>query len=76
MYQAIGYEATLNSYKQTLDSFVGPTRIFSCGNTLQVKDYSKYKWTMFDPEAKKKYHDETFEGYLEKAKEAGKNLLK
>lgn len=72
----IGYDSLLDSYKKTLDSFVGPTQIFICGNTLQVKDYSKYNWTLFDPEAKKKHHDETFDAYLEKANEAGKELVK
>lgn len=74
VYSAVGYEALMESYKNTLSTFVGPTEVFICGNTLQVKDYSKYNWTMFDSEAKKKYHDETFDGYLERAKEAGKHL--
>lgn len=75
IYTAVGYDTMLDSYKKTLDSFVGPTQLFICGNTLQVKDYSKYNWTMFDPEDKKKYHDDTFDTYLEKAKEAGMHLL-
>ena len=33
----------LDSYKKTLDSFVGPAEIFICGNTLQVKDYSRFE---------------------------------
>lgn len=74
MYDAIGYTALLDSYKNTLSRYVGPTQVLICGNTLQVKDYSKYNWTMFDPEAKKKHHDETFADYLAKAKEIGKQL--
>lgn len=75
MYDAIGYTNLLNSYKDTLNTFVGPTEVFCCGNTLQVSDYSKYDWTMFDPEDKKKRHDETFEEYLSKAHELGINML-
>lgn len=74
-YEAIGYKALLDSYKNTLDRFVGPTEVFVCGNTLQVKDYSRFNWTMFVPEEKKKHHDETFGQYLERAKEAGRKLV-
>lgn len=74
MYGAIGYAPLLEQYKGTLGTFVGPTEIFCCGDTLQVNDYSPYNWTMFDPEAKKKRHDETFGDYLAAAFEAGKKL--
>lgn len=74
MYETIGYKTLMDSYKNTLDRFVGPTQVFICGNTLQVKDYSRFNWTMFDPEEKKKHHDETFGEYLKKANEAGRNL--
>lgn len=74
MYDAIGYTTLLEQYKGTLNTFVGPTEVLVCGDTLQVKDYSKYDWTMFDPASKQTRHDETFEKYLEKAYELGKNL--
>lgn len=73
-YEVIGYKALMDSYKNTLDRFVGPTEVFVCGNTLQVKDYSRFHWTMFDPEEKKKHYDETFGDYLEKAEDAGRKL--
>lgn len=75
MYEAIGYDQMLNSYQMTLSSFVGPTDILVCGDTLQVKDYSKYDWTMFDPEAKQKRHDETFKEYLDEAYKKGQALV-
>jgi len=74
MYDAVGYTTLLEGYKRTLTNFVGPTEVLCCGNTLQVNDYSKFNWTLFDPEAKKKHHDETFEEYLAKAKDMGKAL--
>ena len=74
-YDEIGYTAMMDSYRDTLNTFVGPTQTLICGNTLQVKDYSKYNWTMFDSNEKKKYHDETFDTYLEKAYHAGEELL-
>lgn len=74
MYDAVGYTPMLEGYKATLINFVGPTQVLCCGNTLQVKDYSKFNWTMFDPAAKKAHHDETFGSYLEKATEMGSKL--
>lgn len=73
-YEAVGYAALIENYKNTLSTFVGPTEVLVCGDTLQVDDYSKYSWTMFDPSAKKKHHDETFGMYLDKAFSMGKAL--
>lgn len=73
-YDMTGYNVLMNSYKETLSTFVGPTQTLVCGNTLQVNDYSKFNWTMFDPEAKKAHHDETFGNYLDQAYELGKSL--
>lgn len=75
MYEKTGYAALLEQYKGTLGNFVGPTEVIACGNTLQVDDYSQYNWTLFDPEKKKQYHDETFAGYLAKAKELGAKIF-
>ena len=43
--------------------------VVSGGHThlVCVKDYGKYDWTMFDPEAKKARHEEVFPKELEKA---------
>ena len=71
-YDKTGYNALLEQYKKTLGTYVGPTEILTCGNTVQVDDYSKYNWTLFDPEAKIKYHDETFGDYLNRAYKLGK----
>jgi len=56
------YAELLRSYQQTLNRFVGPTELFICGDTLQIKDYSKTDWTwsMFDAEAKKQRHETVF----------------
>ena len=61
-------------YKKTLDTYVGPTEVLTCGDTLQIDDYNRYNWTIFNPEDKKRRHDETFEEYLSKAYEIGKKL--
>ncbi len=45
------YKELIDSYQQTLNSFVGPTEVLISGDTLQLKDYSKtdWPWTMFNP---------------------------
>lgn len=74
-YDAVGYKTMLDGYQQTLSNFVGPTKVFCCGDTLQVNDYSRFNWTMFDPEAKKAHHDATFQDYLEQAEKIGNAII-
>lgn len=74
-YEQRGYTAMLESYKQLLERFVGPTKIMIYGNTLQVEDYSKYNWTIFDPVQKKARHDEVFPLKLKEAYDLGAGLL-
>lgn len=74
-YDAVGYTALLENYKNTLTTFVGGTQILTCGNTLQVNDYSRFDWTMFDPAEKKAHHDETFGEYLKKARDMGSAMV-
>lgn len=74
MYEKTGYDTLLEGYKKTLSAIIGPTTVLACGDTLQVEDYSIYDWTNFNPEAKKKRHDETFGDYLKKAFDLGAEL--
>ena len=67
VYGQIGYDKMLSNYQQTLSGMVGPTKVMVCGDTLQVNDYSKYQWTMFQPEAKKARHEEVFPEEMKKA---------
>ena len=75
-YSQIGYDKMLENYKNTLSRMVGPTEIMVCGDTLQVNDYSKYNWSMFNPEAKKARHEEVFPKDLEKAYALGAEMAK
>ena len=59
-YAQIGYDQMLQRYQGSFNTFVGPTKILISSDTLQVKDYSRYNWTMFDPEHKKKRHETVF----------------
>lgn len=74
-YGQIGYDKMLENYKNTLSGMVGPTKVMVCGDTLQVKDYSKYNWTMFNPEEKKSRHNEVFPGEMKKAFSLGAEMV-
>jgi len=66
-YDAAHYTQLLEDYQTTLENHVGPTTILKCTDTLQVKDYSKYNWTRFDPAHKAKRHAEVFPAVKQKA---------
>ncbi len=74
--QDTAYMNLLNNYKGTLDRFIGPTKVFVSGNTLQLKDYSKndWEWSMFNPEAKKQRHETVFPKEMQEAYQLGKEL--
>lgn len=74
-YPQIGYDEMLKRYQGTLGTFVGPTKILISSDTLQVKDYSRYNWTMFDPEAKKERHETVFPEDQKKAFALGVQMV-
>ena len=69
------YADLLKQYKGSLDVFVGPTQTFISGNTLQVNNYDKYNWTMFDPEEKKERRETVFPQERRAAFALGQNML-
>jgi len=74
-YDKMCYTAMLAGYREMLERFVGPTEILICGNTLQVDDYSKYNWTVFDPAQKKANHEAMFPLKLKEAYALGARLV-
>lgn len=74
-YEAMGYDRMLEKYKNSLSSSVGPTKTMISGDTLQVEDYGRFDWTMFDPKAKKERHDNIFPKEKEKAFSLGAELF-
>ena len=70
------YTDLMRNYQQTLNRFVGPTKVFVSGDTLQLRDYSKldWEWSMFDPEAKKLRHETVFPQECRKVFEMGAEL--
>ncbi len=69
------YRDMLENYRRTLETFIGPTKVLVAGETLQVKDYSKFDWTMFDGDQRHERHEKVFPRELEKAFEMGASLL-
>lgn len=71
------YQTLLQNYQQTMSRFVGPTKVFVSGDTLQLKDYSKTDWPWyFNAEAKYKRHETVFPEECRKAYEMGFELAK
>ena len=72
------YRPMMENYQQVLSNFVGPTELLISGDTLQLKDYSKtdWKWSLFDPEAKKARHETVFPQECQKAFEMGAALAR
>ncbi len=65
----------LSGYQNSLGAFVGPTKVMISANTLQVKDYEKYGWTMFDAEEKKARHETIFPIEKQKAFSLGTQMV-
>ena len=71
------YTDLLESYRRTLDAFVGPAEVLVSGDTLQLKDYGStdWPWSMFNPELKKERHATVFPQECQKAYELGSKLF-
>jgi len=54
------YSDLVKRYKGSMEAFIGPTQTLVSGNTLQVNNYDKYNWTMFNPEEKKERRETVF----------------
>ena len=74
-YSQIGYDEMLKRYQSSFNTFVGPTKILISSDTLQVKDYSRYNWTMFDPAHKKERHETVFPEDKKKAFALGEQMV-
>lgn len=75
-YTPEGYGKMVTKYQNSLDNFIGPTKVIVCGDTLQVKDYDKYGWTIFDSEAKKMRHETVFQDEKQKMFHLGAKMVK
>ena len=75
-YAPEGYGRVVSAYQNTLSGIIGPTKTLIASDTLQVNDYDKYDWTMFDPEAKKARHETVFPEVKQKAFNLGVDMAK
>ena len=74
-YPQIGYDKMLSSYQNTLSAFIGPTKVLISGNTLQINDYDRYNWTIFDAEGKNERHKTVFPLEKQKAYSLGAEMV-
>lgn len=75
MYAVGSYATMIAGYKAGLSGAVGPTKVMISGDTLQVSDYDRYDWTMFDPASKQRRREEVFPKEMQKAYMLGKSLV-
>ena len=69
------YLDLLRNNQQTLTRFVGLTRVFVSGDTLQIRDYTKTDWPWyFDGEAKHRRHETVFPEECKKVCQMGIEL--
>ena len=73
-YHAFGYDAMIEGYVKNFEGLIGPTKTLIAGDTLQVKDYSGYGWTLFDPEKKHRSRHQDFPLKRQEARNLGKSL--
>ena len=74
-YSQIGYDTMLKGYQQTLSTFIGNTKLLIAGNTKQVRDYSRFDWSMFDTKAKDERHKTIFPNELKEAYDTGMRMV-
>ena len=72
------YVKLVEEYKNMFEKFIGPTKTFISGNTLQLNDYSHldWEWTKFNIEEKIKRHKEIFPKECEEVYNLGKEMVK
>jgi len=76
IYTPMGYRKMIRKYQKSLNTFVGKTKVLLAANTLQVRDYSRFNWTMFNAEAKKERHEKVFPKEQEKAYALGAQMVR
>ena len=70
------YDKLVASYAKTLGAFFGPAETLISAQTLQVNDYSRFNWDMFDPEERKLRRETVFPQEKRKAFELGAAMVR
>ncbi|MBR2671415.1 MAG: flavodoxin family protein [Oscillospiraceae bacterium] len=74
-YDRAGYTEIIDRVCGPIETHIGPVTRLIASDTLQVNDYSRYKWTYFDAEHKKERHEKVFPQDLLQANETAKRLF-
>lgn len=69
------YDDLVKRYRENLEVFVGPTQTLVSADTLQVNNYDRYNWTMFNPDKKKERRDTVFPQERQAAFALGADML-
>ena len=69
------YMNVLENYRNALETFIEPTTVFVSGETMQVKDYSKFNWTFFDGAQRVERREKVFPQEMKEAYRLGASLL-
>ena len=75
MYTPEFYGRVVSNYQQSLSAFIGPTKILISADTLQVNDYDKYDWTMFNADDKRARHEAVFPKEKQEAFSLGATMV-
>ncbi len=73
-YDNNSYTAMMAGYAGTMSHFIGPVKTFVSANTLQVNNYDRYDWTMFNPNAKKERRETVFPAERQQVYNLGKEM--
>lgn len=68
------YKERFTNYAKELQFLNGEVSLYSCYDTVQVKDYTQYSMGAFDEQMKKAYYESQFPKDLENAYQLGKKL--
>ena len=76
MAKEMGFGRNAKGTEMAMERIFGSCESFFSTDTLQFDDYSKYVAPRFDPEAKKKRHEEQFPLDCTRANELGARLVR
>ena len=73
-FDEMGYTQMIERYKAELSRSIGPVEIVIADETMQVSNYEKYDWTLFDYEDRRRRRKEVFPEQLKEAYRGGVRL--
>jgi multimeric flavodoxin WrbA len=74
-YAEIGYDKMVEGYRAAMESRFGSAKVLISGDTLQVNDYDKWNWTMFNPDEKRARRESVFPNELKAAFDKGAEMV-